>query len=277
VTGWQNLPMTLDGMALSHRMRAGAVPLLMVHGIGPGTTGLANFGPLLDQLAPKLALHLIDLAGFGESARKTRTPFFDVSLWLRQIAAVIDRVVTLHGRSPLLIGNSVGGALALKAAASICSIRQVLAIGAPTGAPATPELRAFWKAPRDAAALAAAMRPMTGAARDPDSALVEARMQPFLGGDYGTYFDVMLADPDACLGAAALTPSEAARMDCAVTLIHGRLDRACPVSALAADLLPLLPEADVTFLGGFGHNVIHERTADVVAIIERLSERVDLQ
>ena len=36
-------------------------------------------------------------------------------------------------------------------------------------------------------------------------------------------------------------------------------------------------EVDVTLLGACGHNVIYERTADVVAAIERLSERVDLQ
>jgi len=38
-----------------------------------------------------------------------------------------------------------------------------------------------------------------------------------------------------------------------------------------------LPDADITLLGACGHNVIYERTADVIAAIERLSERVDLQ
>jgi pimeloyl-ACP methyl ester carboxylesterase len=268
--------MELDGIALSHRMRGEGAPILMIHGIGPGTTGFANFGPLLDRLTPRFALHLIDLAGFGESGRKPAPPFFDVSFWLRQIAFVIERVIGLHGRAPLVIGNSVGGALALKSAASAPTVSQVVAIGAPVGASASPELRAFWSAPRDAEALAAAMRPMTGAARPPDPAIVQARMKPFQERDYGVYFDAMLADPDTCLGAVAVTRAEAARLACNVTLIHGRLDRACPVSAIQTELLPLLPDADAILLGGCGHNVIYERTADVIAVIQRLSERVDL-
>jgi pimeloyl-ACP methyl ester carboxylesterase len=274
---WQDLPMALDGVALSHCMRAGDVPILMVHGIGPGTTGLANFGPLLDRLAPRFALHLIDLAGFGASGRKAKPPFFDVPFWLRQIELAIDRVVELHARPPLLIGNSVGAALALKAAAVWPGRMQVLAIGAPAGPPAPSALRAFWAAPRDADALATAMRPMTSAAAAPDPASVEARLRPFMHGDYGDYFNAMLADPDVCLRDVALTKSEAARLRCPVTLMHGRQDRACPVSAMLAELLPLLPDADFMVLGDCGHNVISERTTDVIATIESLIERVDLQ
>jgi pimeloyl-ACP methyl ester carboxylesterase len=274
---WQDLPTELDGIVLSHRMRAGDVPILMVHGIGPGTTGQANFGPLFGRLAPRLALHLIDLAGFGASGRKAEPPFFDVSFWLRQIERAIDRVVELHARAPLLIGNSVGAALALKAAAAWPGRMQVLAIGTPAGPPAPSALRSFWTAPRNAEALAAAMRPMTSAAAAPDPALVQARLRPFMHSDYGDYFNAMLADPDICLRAVALTRPEAARLGGAVTLMHGRQDRACPVSALLTELLPLLPDADVMVLGDCGHTVISERTTDVIATIESLIERVDLQ
>lgn len=274
---WQDLPTELDGIALSHRMRAGDAPILMVHGIGPGTTGQANFGPLLGRLAPRFALHLIDLAGFGASGRKAKPPFFDVSFWLRQIERAIDHVVELHARPPLLIGNSVGAALALKAAAAWPGRLQVLGIGTPAGPPAPSALRAFWTAPRDAEALATAMRPMTSAAAAPDPALVESRLRPFASGEYGNYFNTMLADPDICLRAVALTKPEAAKLRGTVTLMHGRQDRACPVSTILAELLPLLPNANVTLLGDCGHNVISERTTDVIATIESLIERVDLQ
>lgn len=269
--------MELDGVGLSHRMRAGEVPILMIHGIGPGTTGQANFAPLLERLPSRFALHVIDLAGFGESGCIARPPFFDVPFWLRQVAAAIARMIDIHGRAPLVIGNSVGAALALKAAASAPEVRQVLAIGTPSGPPALPELRAFWTAPRDAAALATAMRPMTGAAGAPDPVLMETRMQRFVDSDYGRYFDAMLGDPDACLRAAMLVRSEAAELSGRVALMHGWLDRACPVSTLLSALVPLLPDADLTLLGACGHNVIYERTADVVAAIECLTERVDRQ
>jgi pimeloyl-ACP methyl ester carboxylesterase len=248
----------------------------MVHGIGPGTTGRLNFAPLLDRMPKRFALHLIDLAGFGASARKP-PPYFDVGFWVRQIDQAIDRIKALHRRAPLLIGNSVGGALALKVAAMRVDLGQVLAIGAPAAPPATPSLRAFWTAPRSPDALAAAMRPMTGAAGEPNRAAVAARWSPFECASYGAYFDAMLADPDACLAAAALRPDEASRIGAGVTLMHGRLDRACPLSTTLTDLAPMMPLADLILLGGCGHNVITERTSDVVAAIETLAEKVDAQ
>jgi pimeloyl-ACP methyl ester carboxylesterase len=274
---WRDLPMTLEGLDLRHRMREGETPVLMVHGVGPGTDGAANFGPLLDRLPPTFAPHLIDLAGFGASDRKPAPPFFDVGFWLRQIDLAIDQVIDLHGRAPLLVGNSVGGALALKTAARRPDLPAVLAIGAPTGAPATPALRSFWSAPRDAENLADSLLPMTGAAVAPDPALVERRFRLFQSGDYGAYFDAMLADPDACLRGVALRPEEAAAIRIPVSIVHGRLDRACPPDMTLEALLPLLPDADVVLLGGCGHNVIAERTAVVLEAITRLAEKIRLR
>jgi len=272
VSAWTDIPASLDGVKLFHRMRAGDQPLLMVHGVGPGTTGRANFGPLLDRLPARFALHLIDLAGFGASGRRTAQPFFDVRFWLRQINLAIDHIMTRHGAAPMLIGNSVGGALVLKAAADRAEIERVLAIGAPVGPPATPELRRFWTAPSDAASLAEAMRPMTGPAADPDPSLVRERLQVFQSADYGTYFNAMLAEPDRCLEAVALTPQEASGLRARVALLHGREDRACPVSHTLNTLLPRLPGADLTLFGGCGHNLIAERTEAVLVTIARLAE-----
>jgi len=266
---WQNLSGSLDGISTFHEMRPGARPLLMVHGIGPGTTGHANFGPLIDRLSPHFALHLIDLAGFGSSGRKTTQPFFDVPFWLRQIGQAINRILHLHGRRPVLIGNSVGGALVLKTAAANTDITRVIAIGAPVLPQAPAALRAFWQAPRDAAALAAAMRPMTACMRDPPEQLVAARLKTFEG-DYPAYFSAMLSDPESCLGAAILTPAEASKIQAHVTLIHGRDDRACPAGPVLTTLLPMLQAADLMLLGNCGHNVIFEKCEEVLMTIERL-------
>jgi pimeloyl-ACP methyl ester carboxylesterase len=104
--------------------------------------------------------------------------------------------------------------------------------------------------------------------------VVEARLRPFQSGDYSAYFNAMLADPDACLDALRLTAAEAGRLTARVSILHGRLDRACPDSALLAQLAPLLPSATVTLLGGCGHNVITERPADVRAALLRLAEEI---
>ncbi len=272
--GWTQLETTVRGVPLAHRMREGQVPVLMVHGIGPGSSGEVNFAPPIRHLSPHLAIHLIDLAGFGRSGRLPAPPFFDVAFWLEQIDAALARIATLHQRLPLLIGNSVGGALSLRIAARRRDLPQVVAIGAPAAATATPELRAFWAVPHDPAALAAALQPMTGAARPPDPDIVTRRLAPFLSGDYRDYFATMLADPDSCLQAVVLAASEARRIETRVALLHGDRDRASPV----ADTLALrdhLPRADLTLFGGCGHDLMSERPADIANIIEFLARKVE--
>jgi pimeloyl-ACP methyl ester carboxylesterase len=271
---WETFPDELDGVGLFHEMRAGVVPLLMVHGVGPGTTGRTNFGPLLERLSPRFALHVIDLAGFGASGRKTAPPFFDVGFWQRQIGVAIARVVKLHRRPPVLIGNSVGGALVLKTAARHADIRRVIAIGTPVVPEVSDALRGFWQAPQDEAALADAMRPMTANMGTPPAAIVAARYQVF-DGDYGAYFSAMLAEPERCLADAVVTTEEAAGIHAHVTLIHGRDDRACPAAPVVSTLLPMLPAADLILLGACGHNVIFERKEEVLGTIERL-EGIDV-
>lgn len=271
--GWHDLSTVLEGTMASHCMRDGEVPILMVHGVGPGTNGITNFAPLLDRLDGRFAPHLIDLAGFGASGRRQHPPLFDVAFWLRQISQALDRIQALHGKPALLVGNSVGGALVLKVAADRPELRQLLVIGAPAWLPAPTALRGFWRAPRDMASLAAAMAPMTAGAAGADPVLVAARLQPFLDSGYGDYFDAMLAEPDACLASVLLQPDEAARIGAHVQLVHGREDRACPVAHTLDRLLPLLPRADITLLGDCGHTVLSERLDEVVATIERLTDK----
>ena len=265
---WSELSSSVAGLSFRHTARPGAgVPLLCIHGVGPGTTGQANFNPLLARLPESVPIHLIDLIGFGGSARKPAQPGFDVALWLDQIDAALDQI----GGPAILVGNSVGGALALKAAARRDDLQAVLALGAAAAGAATAELKAFWRAPRDRDALAAAMAPMNGARSPPSPQLVAERWAAFADPDYARWFDETLADPEACLSAAALTADEAAKIGAPLRILHGMLDRACPPAPLAELVIRRLPRADLTLLGGCGHNVIAERTAEVVAAINQLT------
>ncbi len=270
---WDDLGGELHGVRTAHRARAGDMPLLLVHGIGPGTTGWTNFAPLVECLSPPFAPHLIDLAGFGLSGRLPRAPFFDVGFWLEQIDVAIRRIIDRHGRAPLLVGNSVGGALALKMAGRRADLPGLVAIGAPASPLATPELRAFWSPPQALAGLAEAMRPMTGAALEPDPAIVATRFGKFAEPGYADYFAAMLDDPASCLDAVLPTDAELAQIDTRVVLMHGRLDRVCPAAATIG-LLARLPHADLMLFGGCGHNLMSEHPTAVSQTVHRLSQTI---
>ncbi len=263
---WDLFSYAVQSVRVHHRFRPGdGVPLLLVHGIGPGTDGEANFGPLLSAMPAEWPVHMIDLIGFGRSDRKPSQPGFDVPLWLEQIGQALDRI----DRPALLIGNSVGGALALKTAARGVPLHGVVAIGAPAAAmEATDVLRAFWSPPASAEALAAAMRPMTAAQLLPDRSLVAARWARF-DEDYARWYGETLSRPQACLDAVALSSEEAARITVPLRLLHGQQDRACPPGPVATLVLEHLSRADLTLLGDCGHNVIAERTAMVLDVIQK--------
>ena len=97
-----------------------SLALLLIHGFGANTNHWRHNQPVLAELVPTYA---IDLLGFGASdqpkARLSNEPVspdavhYGFDLWGRQVADFCDAVV---GRPVLLVGNSIGGVVALRAA-----------------------------------------------------------------------------------------------------------------------------------------------------------------
>jgi len=257
---------------------AGSGPsLILIHGVGPGTCGIANFEPLLPALTAEFRVHLIDLIGFGASGRKPAAPYFDMALWVEQVETVIAR----NGEPVALIGNSVGGSVAFKAAARDAvrrsetpgapDIRAAMSIGSPLcgGAP-PPALLQFWQAPDDVAALGRAMAPMSAAKMPPPIERVTARFSIFASQpDYATYFSEMVAQPEVVLAAAAVRDDERDAIRCPLTVVHGLLDAACLYRESGLPFIAQRAATDAVLFGRCGHNVTWERTADLHAVIQR--------
>jgi pimeloyl-ACP methyl ester carboxylesterase len=249
-------------------------PMVLIHGIGPGTCGLANFAPVLDSLLQQGQVHLLDLIGFGASGRKSVAPLFDVGLWERQLHAVLRRI----GEPVTLIGNSIGGALAFRVAAQAGLVAGVLSIGSPLCATApTQALRDFWTVPATPAALAKAMAPMTAAGVEPSAERVAARYAPFTDPAFAAYFAALLGDPTQALLDVAVSPEAARRIDCPITIVHGWQDRACLLQDTALAFTRLRPDADAVLFGNCGHNVTWERTADLCRVLTAFLQRTELE
>src|SRR5690606_34550359 len=72
---------TIIGERKVHYWEGGSgFPVLMMLGVGPGTSIVGNFGPVLEPLCEHLHVFAMDLIGFGRSDRKPDAPFFDVDL-----------------------------------------------------------------------------------------------------------------------------------------------------------------------------------------------------
>ena len=217
--------------------------VLMMHGVGPGTSIMGNFEPAMAPLAERYHLFATDLIGFGESARKTEEPYFDVELWVRQGLAMLD----LMPDGPCgVAGHSMGGAIALKIAAASDRVTHVLTsstVG--TSYPLTNALDAFWTLPADRTELRAAMENMMfdpGAVTEP---MIEGRWNLLAQNGYAEFFSVMFGgDRQRYIDAGVVTDAEFAVLASKkISLIHGTDDKPCPADQTTVKLGERLPEA----------------------------------
>ncbi len=91
--------------------RGSGEPLLLLHGIGHRRQA---WDPVLDRLAESYEVVAVDLPGFGESDPYPPGSTFDMETACRLIVADLQRIGV---ERPHVLGNSLGGAMALELAA----------------------------------------------------------------------------------------------------------------------------------------------------------------
>jgi 2-hydroxymuconate-semialdehyde hydrolase len=235
-------------------------PVLMLHGVGPGTSIVGNFGPVLEPLSKQLHIFAIDLIGFGGSDRNKNQPFFDVDLWIRQAEAML----AMMPAGPVgIAGHSMGGALALKIAARNPRVVKVLtSCSVGTSYPLTEALDGFWSVPKDRASLRNVMERMVYSAEALTDEMIDGRWSLLTQEGYPKYFGELFAEPrQRFIDAAALSDIELGCIKAQVVMLHGRDDQPCPPELTTLVLAKKLPRADVVLLGKCGHNLPRERSA----------------
>lgn len=255
---------TFEGHKVHYWEGGSGFPVLMLHGVGPGTSIMGNFAPVLAPLSERLHVFATDLIGFGNSDRKSARPFFDVELWVRQAIAMLD----LMPPGPVgIAGHSLGGALALKAAARSSRIVKVLtscSVGA--SYTVTEALNGFWSRPADKAALRRSMERMVYAKEALTDEMIDDRWKLLNTPGYPEYFGELFAEPhQRLIDQAVLSDSELAGIKAKVVMLHGRDDQPCPPDLTTLTIARKLTAADVHLLGQCGHNLPRERSKDYLA------------
>ncbi|WP_423163140.1 alpha/beta fold hydrolase [Stenotrophomonas maltophilia] len=87
-------------------------PVLMLHGGGPGASGLSNFSRNVDSLAAQFRVLVVDMPGYGQSSKGVNRsdPFGDLA------EVMLGLLDALNIQSAHVIGNSLGGACGLRMA-----------------------------------------------------------------------------------------------------------------------------------------------------------------
>ena len=87
-------------------------PVVLLHGGGPGATGVSNYSRNIDVLAERFHVIVPDMPGYGQSTKQIdhADPFGDLA------GAISGLLVELGIARAHLVGNSFGGAAALRLA-----------------------------------------------------------------------------------------------------------------------------------------------------------------
>ncbi|MGH3412149.1 MAG: 4,5:9,10-diseco-3-hydroxy-5,9,17-trioxoandrosta-1(10),2-diene-4-oate hydrolase [Marmoricola sp.] len=108
----------LDGVRIVHYEAGeggalgGGLPLVMLHGGGPGSGSWSNFGPCLPRFAESFRTVMVDQPGFGESDK----PDVEGNYYRFSASYVLRLLDRLGIEKVHLLGNSLGGGTAMRLA-----------------------------------------------------------------------------------------------------------------------------------------------------------------
>lgn len=106
-----------DGLA-THYLAGGnrdSPPVVLLHDGGWGASAEASWSGVIPVLAEHFHVIAPDLYGYGESSKMVQFDVAPYEFRLRQVGQLLD-ALGLQGRRVYLIGNSFGGAMAVRAA-----------------------------------------------------------------------------------------------------------------------------------------------------------------
>ena len=246
---------------------AAAPPVLLLHGSGPGVTAIANWRPIIPAVGAGRRVIAPDQLGFGGTATGQRRTYGRTA-WTDHALALLD---TLEIGTVDIIGNSMGGAIALSiAAARPDRVRRMVLMGSVGVAMALPSgLNAVWgytpgmEQMRQVIGLFAHNRGLI------TDELVELRYQASINPPVRDSWEAMFPEPrQRWVDDLALSGVELGGIRAPVLMVHGRDDRVVPWRSSSAQLVDLLPDSRLHILSGCGHWAMIEKTADFLAVVQ---------
>ena len=234
--------------------------ILFLHGSGPGVTAWSNWQLALPFLDDQFHCLALDLAGFGETDHPADLPSSMrgwMRLWVDQCLAFLDE---LKIEKAHLVGNSMGGAIALNLMleASQRFDRAVLMGSIGTPHPPTPEIDRLWGFFEDPSE-----RVLNNIFHwfvydetfiaDRLDGIAKARYAAAMQPDIRRSFEAMFPAPRSKALEELVVPQLALRrINHPVLLVHGRDDHIVPLDT-SLYLLRHLPDVQLHVFGQCSH------------------------
>jgi len=239
---------------------SGDETVVLVHGSGPGVTSYANWRLVIPALAEHWRVVAPDMVGFGFSDRPEGVTY-GLDTWADQTVGVMD---ALGIEKAHLVGNSFGGAIALRLATKNPDRVDKLVLMGSMGVPfeITEGLDNVWGFQGTLEHMKSVMGYFAYDKSLTSGDLAQARFEGATQPGFQESFSSMFPAPRQRWVEAMTVPDDEIRKLTNRTLIvHGREDQVIPV-ANSYRLLELLDNADLSVYSHCGHWSMIERRDD---------------
>jgi pimeloyl-ACP methyl ester carboxylesterase len=235
-------------------------PVVLIHGSGPGVTSYANWRLVLPALAENFRVVAPDMVGFGFSERPANIEY-GVQTWAEQVVGLMD---TLELPTAHLVGNSFGGAIALRVATQhpdrVGKLVLMGSMGVPF--PITEGLERVWGYEPSFENMRRVLDVFAYSRELVNDELAEVRYRGSIQPGFQESFAAMFPAPRQRWVEAMCTPEdEIRRLPHRTLIVHGREDQVIPVQT-SLRLEELIDNADLSVFSHCGHWSMIERTAD---------------
>jgi pimeloyl-ACP methyl ester carboxylesterase len=257
----------VDGvLTLVHEAGEGE-SVLLIHGSGPGVSAWANWRLVMPVLSERFHVLAHDQMGYNRTDPAGAGRRYGRAIWTDHAIALLDElgIERVH-----LVGNSMGGAIALSIAASRPELVDRIVLMGTMGTqltipPGLDELWGYSPSP-DAMRRAIELLAFDQSINTPE--LVQLRYEASTRPGVDEAWQRMFPAPrQQWVDDLALTGDELRALPHPVLLVHGFNDQVIPFAGTTLRLMDVLTDVRMHVFGHTGHWVQIERTDEFVDVI----------
>ena len=260
-----------NGISTNYLEAGAGQPLVFVHGSGPGVTAYANWRLTLPVLARRFHCYAPDMVGFGFTERPAGFRY-GLQNWVDQLVGFLD---ALDLARVSLVGNSFGGAVALRLAATHPGRveRLVLMGSVGVGFEITAALDAVWGYQPSLDAMRQMLDYFAYSRELVTDELAQVRYEASIRPGFQESFAAMFPAPRQRWVDALSTPDEQiARIAQPTLIVHGRDDKVIPL-ATSLRLHQLIDDSELHVFGRCGHWTQIERSEPFTDLVGQFLSR----